>query len=145
MRTPIIQALYEEVEKEGYANKLGMKLLQLEPGYALVEMTPRPDTRNLFGMIHGGAIFSLIDEAFQLSCNSHGTIALALSMNVTYHRPADPDGTLRAESKEIHRSRKIATYEIRVWDSEKTLISTCLATAYRKGEPLPFLENAHAT
>jgi acyl-CoA thioesterase len=91
-------------------------------------------------MVHGGAIFSLIDEAFELSCNAHGTVAVALSMSVTFHNPPDPGAVLRAESREIHRSRKTASYEIKVRDGKQLLIASCQALAYRKETPLPFLE-----
>lgn len=135
----VLSAIKRQTEKEPYALKLGMRLVLLEPGHAVVEMTPSEDLGNIFGMAHGGAIFSLIDEAFQLSCNTHGTVAVALNVTVTYHLPPDRNRTLRAESKEIHRSAKTGTYEIKVTDNADRLIASCMALAYRKGERLPFL------
>lgn len=142
MQNRIIPSLIRCSRKEAYARKLGIRLIELEPGRAVVEMTPGDDMLNIFEMTHGGAIFSLIDEAFQLSCNSHGTVAVALSVTVNYHNPPDVKSTLRAESREIHRSRKTGTYEIRVTDENNTLIASCQALAYRKREPLPFLDEA---
>ena len=139
MNDKVIKAIKKRVANEPYARKLGLSLLRLEPGYALVEMHLRDDMANIFDMTHGGAIFSLIDEAFEISCNTHGTVAVALSMTVTYHRPPTKGGTLRAESKEIYRSRKTATYEIKVTEGEDILIASCQALAYRKKEKLPFL------
>jgi acyl-CoA thioesterase len=136
----IIRSLRRQAAKEPYALKLGLRVIDLGPGRALIEMTPGEDMRNIFGMTHGGAIFSLIDEAFELSCNAHGTVALALSMTITYHNPPDPRKTLKAESREVHRSRKTGTYEIRVTDENDLLIATCQALAYRKKDALPFLE-----
>ncbi len=119
---------------------MGLKVVKLDPGYALVEMDFTDDMANIFDMIHGGAIFSLIDEAFEVSCNTHGTVAVALNVAVTYHRSPTDRATLRAESKEIHRSAKTATYDIRVTQGENNiLIATCQALAYRKKEKLPFL------
>ncbi len=134
-----VAAIQKKVENESYARKLGMRLILLEPGHAIVEMLPSDDLANIFGMTHGGAIFSLIDEAFQVSCNAHGTVAVALSMTVTYHFPPDKNRTLRAESKEIHRSARTGTYEIKVTDDRDRLIASCMALAYRKGDKLPFL------
>jgi len=139
MEKKVIEAIKQRVANEPYARKLGLRLLRLEPGYALVEMDLRGDMVNIFDMTHGGAIFSLIDEAFQISCNAHGTVAVALNMTVTYHRPTTKRGVLRAESKEIYRSSKIATYEIKVTEGEDILIASCQALAYRKKEKLPFL------
>ena len=140
MDNDVLSAIKKQTEKEPYAQKLGMNLVLLEPGHAIVEMTPSEGLQNIFGMAHGGAIFSLIDEAFQVSCNAHGTVAVALNMTVTYHRPPDQNRTLRAESKEIHRSTKTGTYEIKVTDDKDRLIASCMALAYRKSERLPFLD-----
>lgn len=139
MDEEIRSSLFRRVEEEGYAKKLGMKLVDVKPGYALVEMAPKGEDVNIFGMIHGGAIFSLMDEAFQISCNSHGTVAVALSVNVVYHRPPKKGEKLRAESKETHFSKKTSTYNIRVIDEKDDLIASCQALAYRKKEALPFL------
>ena len=140
MRDRVIATLLDRAEHEPYARKLGIRVLELEPGRAVVEMAPRNDLRDIFDMTHGGAIFSLIDEAFQLSCSSHGTVAVCLSMTVNYHNPPDVESVLRAESREIQRSRKTGTYEIKVTDEKNTLIASCQALAYRKPDPLPFLE-----
>jgi acyl-CoA thioesterase len=142
MGRDVIEQIRRRVEREPYAAKLGLRLLELEPGRAVVEMAPRNDVANILGMTHGGAIFSLIDEAFQVSCNAYGTVAVALSMTLTYHSPPGGDAVLRAESEEIHRSRKTGTYVIRVTDDRGTLIATCQALAYRKQQPLPFLSEA---
>ena len=136
-----IEKLTQATGKEPYARKMGIRTVSLEPGHAVVEMDSSGDNENIFGMIHGGAIFSLIDEAFQLSCNSHGTVAVALNVTVTYHQPPDR-GILRAESREIHRSRRTGTYDIKVTDSKGSLIASCMALAYRKGNPLPFLNES---
>jgi len=140
MDDKIKETICNRVENEPYALKMGMRLIELAPGHAIVEMAPQKDTENIFGMTHGGAIFSLIDEAFQVSCNSHGTVAVALNVTVTYHQPPDRESTLRAESKEIHHSNKTATYEIRVTDERDNLIASCQALAYRKRDRLPFLD-----
>jgi len=135
----VIQAIQERVATEPYARKLGLRLLKLEPGYALVEMDITDDMANIHNITHGGAIFSLIDEAFELSSNSHGTIAVALNMSVTFHRPPTRGAKVRAESKEIHLSRKTATYDIKVTEGGERLIASCQAMVYRKQERLPFL------
>jgi acyl-CoA thioesterase len=140
MDDPVISAIKKQAASERFADKMGLKLLEIEPGHAVVEMAPQEDNANIFGMTHGGAIFSLIDEAFQLSCNSHGTVAVALNVTVAYHRAPEQHSSLRAESVEIHRSRKTATYEIKVRDEQKTLIASCMAVAFRKQDKLPFIE-----
>ena len=139
MDQKIRSSIIKSVKAEGYAGKLGLKLIELSDGYAIVEMVPMNDDVNIFGMVHGGAILSLMDEAFQISCNSHGRVAVALNVNVVFHNPAKTGCRLRAESKEISLSKKTATYEIKVMDDNDILIASCQALAYRKREKLPFL------
>nr|HID57816.1 hotdog fold thioesterase [Desulfobacterales bacterium] len=135
----VFNAISQRIEKEPYAQKLGIKLLKVEAGYSLVEMLFTNDMENIFGTAHGGAIFSLVDEAFEVASNSHGTVAVALTINITYHRAAKPGSVLRAEAKEINRTVRIGTYDIQVRDEQNQLIATCEGVAYRKKEPLPFL------
>jgi acyl-CoA thioesterase len=134
-----IAALEQAVREEPFARRLGVKLLEVRPGYALVEMACTEEMENLFGTAHGGAIFTLIDEAFEVACNSYGTVAVALNVNVSYHRAPSPQSTLRAEAVEVNRTRRTGNYQIRVRDEEERLIATCQALAYRKEERLAFL------
>ena len=134
------QALFRQVEKEPFAKKFGLRLIALEEGYSLVEMTVTQDMENMFGIAHGGALFALIDEAFETASNSHGTVAVALSMTVNYIAPPAAGSKLKAEAKEFSRTRKTANYDIRVHDEQGQLIAACQALVYRKGIALPFLD-----
>jgi len=135
----IFDAIIKRVREEPYAKKMGMELIKLDEGYSKVKMEFKGDMENIFGMAHGGAIFSLIDEAFETAANSHGTAAVALSMNITYIKPASPGDVLYAEAKEVSRSGRIGTYTINVENEGGNLIAICQALVYRKKEELPFL------
>jgi acyl-CoA thioesterase len=134
------KALLHKVEQEPFGKKFRLKLVDLAEGYSRVTMVFTPDMENIFGMAHGGAIFALMDEAFQTACNAYGTIAVALNMTITYVSSPAPGSTLTAEAKEYSRSTKTANYDIKVTDGQGHLIASCQALAYRKGKPLPFLD-----
>ena len=138
MDNSLKRSIEEQFSREPFARKMNMTLVSLEAGSATVDMPSLPEDVNIFDSLHGGAIFSLIDAAFELACNSHGTVAVALSVNVTYTAPAAPGETLRAEARETHLTRKTASYRIDVADSAGTRIASCQALAYRKRTPLPF-------
>ncbi len=138
----IFDAIIKQVRAEPYAKKMGMELIELDEGYSKVKMAFKEDMENIFGMAHGGAIFSLIDEAFETAANSHGTTAVALSMNITYIKPASAGDVLYAEAKEVSRSGRIGTYTIKVENDSGNLIAICQALVYRKKDELPFLDLA---
>jgi acyl-CoA thioesterase len=139
MSEKVFEAIRRKVEKEPYAKKLGLKLRKLAAGYSLVEMTMTEDVENIFGRAHGGAIFSLIDEAFQTAANSHGTIAVALQVTISYLKPPRLGAKLLAEAREVSGSRRIGHYEVDVKDEKGELVARSVAMAYRMEDPLPFL------
>jgi acyl-CoA thioesterase len=137
MNENVRNAFFRQVGKEPFARKFGIKLLEIDDGYSKVEMKFTPDMENILGMAHGGAIFALMDEAFETASNSHGTIAVALNMNITYVS-SPPSGTvLTAEAREFSRTQKTAGYDIKVVDEQGNLIASCQALVYRKGNPCP--------
>jgi acyl-CoA thioesterase len=132
-------AIFRQVEQEPFARKFDLQLIDLEAGYSKVSMVFTADMENIFGKAHGGALFALIDEAFETAGNSHGTIAVALNMNISYLSSPSPGATLTAEAREVNQTKKTALYEIRVTEASGKLIATCQALVYRMEKPLPFL------
>ena len=132
------QAFVSKVSEEPFAGLVGIRLVEVGDGYALCEMAYNEALDNIHGMAHGGAIFSLVDEAFEISSNSHGSIAVALNMNITFIKPAKKNSLLRARSTEVNRGTRTANYQITVEDSEG-LVAVCQALAYRKRDRIPFL------
>ena len=117
-----------------------MKLVDLDLGYSLVEMDyDSKAMNNIYDRAHGGAIFALIDEAFETSCQTHGTVAVALNVSITYVSSPDANVRLLAEAKEVSLTKKTATYDIKVKDQNGKLIAACQALAFRTGKPIPFL------
>jgi len=94
----------------------------------------------IFGKAHGGALFALIDEAFETASNSHGTIAVVLNMHISYLASPSTGATLTVEAKEINRTNKTAIYDIKMVEGENRLIASCQALVYRLDKALPFLD-----
>ena len=139
MDSKIKEAIFRQVEQEPFARKFDLKLVDLDEGYSKVTMVFTPDMENIFGKAHGGALFALIDEAFETAGNSHGTVAVALNMNISYLASPSTGATLTAEAKEINRTNKTAVYDIKVVEGESRLLASCQALVYRLDKPLPFL------
>jgi len=134
-----LAALKKHFQEEPYARIFGIEIVELEEGRALLKMQTSARMNNLFGTIHGAATYSLLDAAFELAVNSHGTVAVALSVNVNYLNAALPGETLQAEARETNLSRKISACEIRITGQDARLVATAQALAYRKKDSLPFL------
>ena len=140
MDQKVKNAIYRAVENEPFAKAMKISLVNLDLGYSAVEMDYDPEKmNNIYARAHGGAVFALIDEAFETAGQTDGTIAVALNVNVTYVSSPEPGVKLRAEAKQVSQTKKTASYDIRVSDTSGNLIATCSALAYRTGKPIPFL------
>ncbi|MEN6373574.1 MAG: hotdog fold thioesterase [Smithella sp.] len=140
MDEKVRQAIIGQVGKEPFTKKFDLKLIDLQEGYAKVGMVFTEDMENIFGMAHGGALFALIDESFEVASNSHGTMAVALNMNINYISSPAKGSYLTAEAKEFNKTKKTASYDISVTDDRGNLVAACQALVYRMNKPLPFLE-----
>ena len=141
MDRKVKEAIFRAVEREPLAQTLKMELMALEEGFSAVEMTHEPATmNNINDRAHGGSIFSLIDEAFETVAQTDGTVAVALNVNETYVASPETGARLRAEAREVSRSKRTASYDIKVTELDGRLIATCQALAYRTGKPIPFLD-----
>jgi len=120
---------------------MGMTILDIAPGYAKAEARYSGEMSNFNGLIHGGAIFALIDEVVGAAASSHGAMVMGLNMNVTFIKPPQIDSILIAVAKEESRSNHMATYRIEVHqkgEDEDQRIAVCQALVYRKDKNLPF-------
>jgi acyl-CoA thioesterase len=131
-----IQQLKSRIEADPFARFLGIELVELGQGYSRMAMTLQPQMVNFHGIPHGGAIFSLADAAFAAASNSHGQVAVALSMTINYRTAVSPGTRLLAEAVEVSLGGRTGLYRITVTtaDSPETLVAVCDGTVYRKKE-----------
>jgi len=128
-----IRQYFETKDKLG--RHLGIKLLEVGKGFAKVKMQISEPHLNGIGTVHGGTIFTLADVAFAAASNSHGTIAVAVNVSISFLKAAC-QGVLYAEAREVSRNPKLANYDVRVTDGDEHLIAVFQGLAYRKKDKL---------
>lgn len=110
---------------------LGLRLVEWEPGRAVVELRPTSAIANITGSVHGGVLYTLADSAFEVACNSYGRMCVALDVGV-HHASAAPVGeTVTAEAVEVSRSPRVASYRITASGPGGEVRAWYQATAYR--------------
>jgi acyl-CoA thioesterase len=125
--------------RDQYAAHSRIALVSVQPGHAVAEVTIEPLHFNGLGTAHGGALFTLADFAFAAASNSHGTVAVAVNVSITFIKAAVA-GKLRAEARELSRNAKLGTYTVTITDEAGELVAVFQGLAYRKKEPLPHVE-----
>ncbi len=122
-------------KRDRFAAGAGVRLEEARPGYARATMKVRDGHMNGADVVQGGAVFTLADLAFAVACNSHGALALAVDVTISFLRPTR-SGTLVAEAFEVARSRRLSRCEVKVVDGEGQAVALVHGTAFVKDEPL---------
>lgn len=140
MNEKVRKAIFQATKKEPFARSLEIELVELEEGHSVVKMAYAPEKmNNIYSRLHGGAIFGLIDEAFETAAQTDGTIAVALNVNVTFVLSPEAGLILQAEAHRVSQTEKTAGYDIKVTDQKGRLVAICQALAFRTHKPIPFL------
>jgi acyl-CoA thioesterase len=104
MRDPAVEPMRDPavdmMARDGASAALGIEVVEVRPGYALVTMTV--DDRHLNGhrIAHGGHVFLLADTAFACACNSGRPTTVAATAEIDFIAPAHDGDVLEAEAVE---------------------------------------------
>jgi acyl-CoA thioesterase len=90
-------------------------------------MTPE-GKENPHGVIHGGAIFSLADQAFAIAANQE-EVQVATSVYITFMAPAT--GTLEAVAEFLGETEQTALYRVTVRSGDR-LVASFEGVTFRK-------------
>ncbi|HHU86790.1 MAG: PaaI family thioesterase [Pelotomaculaceae bacterium] len=123
----------KRLAKDAFARLLGIELTEIRPGYASATLKVTPDLLNGEGLTHGGAIFGLADLVFAAASNSHGNLALALNVNISFLKATRGGAVLTAVAREESLTRKTGLYRLEVRDENGELIALAEGLAYRRG------------
>jgi acyl-CoA thioesterase len=93
---------------------LGMRITEVGPGSATVEMTVRDDMVNGQAIGHGGLTFTLADSAFAFACNSYNRRAVAASADIRFLAPTRVGDRLVADAVERSREGRDGVYDVTV-------------------------------
>ena len=93
---------------------LGMELLEVGPGRAVVAMSVRKDMINGWDVCHGGLVATLADSAFAVACNSRGRVTVAAGFDVDLLEPAHLGDRLVATAREVLVRGRSGIYDVTV-------------------------------
>jgi acyl-CoA thioesterase len=97
---------------------LGMEILEVAPGRAVLSMTVREDMVNGHDIGHGGLTFALADSAFAFACNSYGRRTVAAAAEIRFRAPTRLGDVLVASATEQVRDGRDGRYEVTVTAGE---------------------------
>lgn len=131
MENSFVENVKKNFSTDSFPNLIGIDLLELSEGKAVIQMQVREEHLNLLGTTHGGAIFTLADTVMGLAANSRtGRVSVTLNMQINYLHTSKAGAILTAVSVEEKLTRKTGVYSVRITDSNNELIAIATGTCY---------------
>lgn len=124
-------------ENDRYAALTGVEIIEAGKGYCLAKLEIEEKHLNAANVVQGGAIFTLADLAFAVASNSHGQLALAINVNISFLK-GKSNGTLFAKATELADPKRIGAYDVLVTDENDEVIARFNGLVYRKTDSHSF-------
>ncbi len=119
-----------------YAALTGVEILDAGKGYCKAKLKIEDKHLNAANVVQGGAIFTLADLAFAVASNSHGRLALAINVNISFLQGKSA-GILYATATEVGEPKRLGAYDVLVTDEQDEIIARFNGMVYRKNQDLP--------
>ena len=124
------QAAAETIKNAPFPSLLGLELVGLKYGEAVLKLKMRRELQQPYGILHGGATASLIDTAMAfacITCLADGEKTTTVDLTVHYLRPHS-EGEVFCTAKIVRAGRRMLTVSAEVANEEGKLIATALST-----------------
>ena len=120
-----------------FATTNGIKLVEVDYGYARAEMEVTERHLNAAKLVQGGALFTLADFAFAAACNSHGKLSISINSTISFLKGAKGK-IITAIAREITEPKRTSYCKVEILDEDGSLIADFSGTIYRKDINNPF-------
>jgi acyl-CoA thioesterase len=138
---PTPQQIADKVREGMFVNDraskwLGMQILEVTPGRAVLTMTVRDQMLNGHDICHGGLITTLADSAFAFACNSYNELTVASGFAVDLLAPGRLGDVLTATCVEVSKAGRTGVYDCEVSNQKGQRIAVFRGRSYTiKGKP----------
>lgn len=129
----IDKQLKEALEKglaKGFPQDLGMHFKELDIGYASLEMTVENRFTNIYGMVHGGVLYTLLDTTSGFAVRTYGERVVTLNGSVNYLRAGKDTKFLRSSAKVVKKGKGTAVVSAEVSDDSGKMLANGSFTFY---------------
>ena len=125
-----VARIHEAFASVPYARFLGLEMGEMKPGEASMHLAVRDELRQNQGVMHGGAVASLIDTASAFAVvtqlEPHERVTTT-DLTIHYLRPVI-NGRLTATARTVRAGRRLFVLSVEVVDAQQKLIATAVTT-----------------
>lgn len=112
-----------------FENHVGLVLIKEEPDYCELALEFHENLQNYYGIFHGGAYFTLADQAAGYAAKSNGVPHVTANATIHYMIAVN-EGKLTACAKVINRAGKLCIVDVNIYNDDNVLVNKATFTMY---------------
>lgn len=121
-------------EKDAFSQWLGIEIVELDAGKAVLTLSIRPDMTNGFQIAHGGIAYSLADSALAFAANAHGRKSLSVETSISHTLPIHLHDLITATATEESLTNKIGVYRVLLTNQHQQTVAVFKGVVYRTAQ-----------
>lgn len=125
-------ALRDLINSSPFYRYMDMRVVEAGGGLSRLEMQVKEEMKNLYGILHGGAVATILDSSCGIAIGSllkPGEIVVTVDMRVNFISNVR-SGTLIGEGRVLHRGKKTGVASAEIRDGSGTLIAAGMSTHF---------------
>jgi acyl-CoA thioesterase len=117
-----------------FVQPMGIELISISSEGEVRVTMDASDKHNALGSAHGGAVFTVADQAFAIASNLGAELQVAMFASMTFIMPAR--GMLEAVAKKVGDTKRTSVYEVKVFEDGE-LVAIFQGNGYKLAERVP--------
>ncbi len=121
--TELEKKMRERADGNAFAKSNMIELKEIREDYAVFSLHIRPESKNTYGMVHGGAIYTMADNAAGYAAHTDGRDYVTMTSALHFLRNQS-EGDVLATARVRHRGRSTCLIAVDITGDEGKLLAT---------------------
>lgn len=124
MEDAIIQLQADQLSgKNAFPHYNHIELESVEKDHAVFRLLIRPESKNPYGIVHGGALYTMADNATGYAAHSDGRSYVTQTSSMHFLRNQS-SGVVRADARVRHRGKSTCLVDVDILGEDGRLLAT---------------------
>ncbi len=118
-------------QKNPFMDYNHIEICEVSLDHSLLKATITPESKNPYGMLHGGLIYTMLDCVAGITARADGNDYVTQNVYVNYMRNVTDEDTVYAESEVVRRGRTLTVVHAFVRTESGQVLATAEVNMFR--------------
>lgn len=123
MEQKVLDKFREKEQANRFVTYNHIEMVLIEEDHAIFRLNIRPESKNSYGMVHGGAIYAMADNACGFAAHTDGRNYVTQTSALHFLRNQS-EGEIQADARVRHRGRSTCLVAVDLLGEDEKLLAT---------------------